>query len=58
MNHRRNFSHNDVHGGNLMMDKNGTADSVILVDFDATSYGFPALDWACTMFYSSLGCRV
>ena len=40
-----------------MMDKNGTADSVILVDFDATSYGFPALDWACTMFYSSLGCR-
>jgi len=46
--------HNDVHGGNLMMDKNGTADSVILVDFDLASYGFPALDWACLVFYSSI----
>jgi len=55
--YRRNFSHNDVHGGNLMMDKNGTADSVILVDFDLASYGFPALDLACLMFYSSLGCK-
>ena len=40
-----------------MMDKNGTADSVILVDFDLASYGFPALDLACLMFYSSLGCK-
>ena len=40
-----------------MMDKNGTADSVILVDFDLASYGFPALDLACIMFYSSSGCK-
>ena len=40
-----------------MMDKNGTADSVILVDFDLASYGFPALDLACLMFYSSVGCK-
>ena len=38
-----------------MMDKNGTADSVILVDFDLASYGFAALDLACIMFYSSSG---
>ena len=40
-----------------MMDKNGTADSVILVDFDLASYGFAALDLACIMFYSSSGCK-
>ena len=55
--HWKNFSHNDVHGGNLMMDKNGTADSAILVDFDLASYGFAALDLACIMFYSSSGCK-
>ena len=35
------LSHNDGHGGNMMMDKNDTtADSLILIDWDMTQYGY------------------
>ena len=38
---RSKFSHNDGHGGNMMMDKNDTtADSLILIDWDMTQYGY------------------
>jgi len=45
--------HNDAHGGNMMRDKNGTADTITLIDFDLTGYGFPAFDWAYVLYYSS-----
>ena len=49
------FSHNDAHGGNMMRDKNGTADTITLIDFDLTGYGFPAFDWAYFLYYSRQG---
>jgi len=49
------FSHNDAHGGNMMRDKNGTADTITLIDFDLTGYGFPAFDWAYFLYYSRRG---
>ena len=34
-------SHNDLHAGNMMMDKNDTtADSLILIDWDLAQYGY------------------
>ena len=42
----------------MMRDKNetigvGPSDSIILIDFDLTGYGFRAFDWAYFLFYSS-----
>ena len=34
-------SHNDPHAGNMMMDRNDTtAESLILIDWDLTQYGY------------------
>ena len=34
-------SHNDLHAGNMMMDRNDTtAESLILIDWDLTQYGY------------------
>ena len=52
------FSHNDAHGGNMMRDKNGTADTITLIDFDLTGYGFPAFDFAYFLYYSRQGSLV
>ena len=35
------LSHNDAHMNNMMMDRNDTtAESLILIDFDNTQYGY------------------
>ena len=39
----------------MMRDKNGTADTITLIDFDLTGYGFPAFDWAYFLYYSRQG---
>ena len=41
-----------------MRDKNGTADTITLIDFDLTGYGFPAFDWSYFLYYSSQGSQI
>ena len=40
------FCHNDLHGGNIMFNKEGdfNPDSLTLIDFDTSQYGFRAFD--------------
>jgi len=47
-------SHNDPHAGNMMMDRNDTtAESLILIDWDLTQYGYRAFDLAYYIYYAS-----
>ena len=47
--------HNDLHLGNMMIDEDDTTgDSLILIDFDNTRYGYRAFDFVYHFGYQSL----
>ena len=39
----------------MMDDDDTSADSLILIDFDQTAYGYRAFDWAYHLHYASSG---
>ena len=48
--------HNDLHLGNMMVDANDTTgESLILIDFDNTRYGYRAFDFVYHFNYHSIG---
>ena len=47
--------HNDPHLGNMMIDENDkTGDSLVLIDFDNTKYGYRAFDFVYHFNYHSI----
>jgi len=51
---RPHLCHNDPHGGNMMVKVNDTTGETLkLIDYDNTSYGYRAFDWSYYLIHST-----